>query len=346
MSFLEKLQKIKEEGLQAFKNAKSLNELEKVRLAYLGRKSELTQLIRSISLLPFEERPQVGQRANELKQQLERAFNQKKAQLEEEVLKEKADQGKIDWSLPAKRPLLGHKHLVNQVIDDITRVFIGLGYKVAEGPEIETDYYNFTALNMPPDHPARSLWDTLYIKTSGDEKELLLRTHTSPVQIRVMSQVKPPLFYIVPGRVFRHDVADATHLPMFYQVEGFAVDRDITFGDLKGTLEVLAHEIFGKERKVRFRPSFFPFTEPSAEVDVSCIFCEGEGCRVCKGNGWLEILGAGMIDPNVLIEVGYDPEEVSGFAFGLGVERIAMLKYGVTDIRLFFENDKRFLEQF
>ncbi len=316
--------------------------------------------MKTIGKLPVEERPRAGQVSNRVKKAIEEALSQRAQELKEREIIDKLEREKIDFTLPGKTPLIGRKHLLSQVIEEISEIFLGLGFKIAEGPEAELDYYNFTALNTPFDHPARSLQDTFYItqpdygkgELSFEEMKkrsreiVLLRTQTSPVQIRVMEKEKPPLYIISPGRVFRHDVADPSHSPVFHQVEGFAVDRGISFGDLRGTLEYFVKKMFGEERKTRFRPHFFPFTEPSAEVDVSCLLCQGEGCRVCKGSGWLEILGAGMIDPNVLLEVGIDPEEYSGYAFGMGVERIAMLKYGVTDIRLFFENDLRFLRQF
>ncbi len=316
--------------------------------------------MKSIKDLPPEERPQVGAACNKVKEKIESFILRRESELKREELARKFEEERIDFTLPGKKPLIGKKHIISQVIEEISEIFLGLGFKIVEGPEAELDYYNFTALNTPFDHPARSLQDTFYLtqpdygkgelsleEMKEKSKEIvLLRTHTSPVQIRVMKKEKPPLYVISPGRVFRHDVADPSHSPVFHQVEGFAVDKGISFGDLRGTLEYFVKEMFGKERKTRFRPHFFPFTEPSAEVDVSCFLCQSEGCRVCKWTGWLEMLGAGMIDPNVLLEVGIDPEEYSGYAFGMGVERIAMLKYGVTDIRLFFENDLRFLRQF
>ena len=348
MSWQEDLEKAQAACLSSITAAKSYDELEKIEVEYLGRKGRITGTLRTISSFPPEERQEIGKQGNAAKNRIERKIETRKKELKGKETEVKLKADIIDFSLPGKKPLFGNKHIITKIIEEITEIFIGLGYQVAEGPEVETDYYNFTALNMPPHHPARSLWDTLYVKSEGEvdsKDKLLLRTHTSPVQIRVMKKMKPPIYIIIPGKVFRHEVTDATHLPMFFQIEGLVVDRDITFGDLKGTLEVLAREIYGKEKDVRFRPSFFPFTEPSAEVDVSC-FCDGKGCNICKGSGWIEILGAGMVDPNVLVEVGYNPEKVSGFAFGMGIERIAMLKYGVNDIRLFFENDVRFLNQF
>lgn len=350
MSIREELRSLAEEAERAISQISSLEELNEARVKFLGRKGQLTAILKSLGKLPLSERPAVGRLANEIRETLEESIVSKERELKRELLQRKLEAEKVDITLPGKRPCVGRKHLLTQAIEEIIRIFVGLGYNVVEGPEVELDYYNFEALNTPPDHPARSLQATLYVKIAHEPKssreEVLLRTHTSPIQIRVMERMKPPLYVVSPGRTYRRDVADPTHSPMFHQVEGFAVDSRITFGDLKGTLEVFAREMFGKDRKVRLRPHFFPFTEPSAEVDVSCIVCDGRGCRICKYSGWLEILGAGMVHPNVFNVVGYDPEKVTGFAFGMGVERIAMLKYGVNDIRLFFENDLRFLEQF
>ena len=321
--------------------AQSSAELEKVRVGVLGRQGELTLLLRSLGALAPEERPLVGAAANVAKRELEALLDARLAgTLEAERQAERRGQ-RLDLTLPGRRPPRGSLHPLTRVHDEIVAIFAGLGFSVAEGPEIETDYYNFEALNIPRDHPARDMQDTFYLSESA-----LLRTHTSPVQIRTMRARKPPVRIIVPGKVYRRDVADATHSPMFHQVEGLAVDRDITMADLKGTLELFAREMFGPRSRVRFRPSFFPFTEPSAEVDVLCFVCHGDGCRLCKQGGWLEILGSGMVHPQVLKNVGYDPEEVTGWAFGMGIERIAMLKYGIDDLRLFFENDLRFLRQF
>lgn len=343
MGLISQLEKLKEEASALITAARTEGELESLRVKFLGRRGDITLILRQIGALPADEKPLVGAKANEVRDQLETLIKNRTLELKKSFFEEKIKSEAIDITLPGRIPRRGRKHLITQTIEEIVDIFLYLGYWVAEGPEVETDYHNFTALNMPPHHPARSLWDTLYLKSPGEE--LLLRTHTSPVQIRVMEKEKPPVFIVVPGRVYRRDVADSSHLPVFHQVEGLAVDRGITFADLKGTLEFFSHRMFGADKKVRFRPSYFPFTEPSAEVDVSC-FCEGKGCRVCKGSGWLEILGAGMVDPNVFDEVGYDKEKYTGFAFGMGVERIAMLKYGVSDIRLFFDNDCRFLEQF
>jgi len=332
---------IVQQAREAVAAAQSSAELERVRVGVLGRQGELTQLLRSLGTLRPEERPLVGAAANEAKRELEALLDARLgATLETERQHERARQ-RLDLTLPGRRPPRGSLHPLTRVHDEIVAIFAGLGFSVAEGPEIETDYYNFEALNIPRDHPARDMQDTLYLTEST-----LLRTHTSPVQIRAMLAQKPPVRIIVPGKVYRRDVADATHSPMFHQVEGLAVDRGITMADLKGTLALFAREMFGPRSQIRFRPSFFPFTEPSAEADVLCFVCHGDGCRLCKQGGWLEILGSGMVHPQVLRNVGYDPEEVTGWAVGMGIERIAMLKYGIDDLRLFFENDLRFLGQF
>jgi phenylalanyl-tRNA synthetase alpha chain len=315
-------------------------ELEAIRVKYLGRNGEITRLLRSLGSVPAAERPELGRRANELKVELEAAVRERLAAAREAERRRELAVGRVDVTLPGRRPPAGTLHPLTQVQDEIVSIFMGLGFSVAEGPEIETDYHNFEALNIPRDHPARDMQDTFYLS-----EDTLLRTHTSPVQIRVMQSERPPLRYVFPGRVYRRD-ADQTHSPMFHQVEGLAVDRNITMGDLKGTLELFAREMFGARSQIRFRPSFFPFTEPSAEVDVLCFLCGGRGCRVCQHSGWLEILGSGMVHPRVLQNVGYDPEEVTGWAFGMGVDRVAMLKYGIDDIRTFFDNDLRFLRQF
>ena len=327
------------EALAAVRAARSPEELEQVRIRYVGKKGELTQLLRGMGQVPPEERPVVGRLVNEARDAVEAELAARQRELAAAALETRLSAETIDVTLPGWAPVLGRRHPLTQVLDEIKRVFTGLGFEVVEGPEIETDWYNFEALNIPQDHPARDLQDTFFIT-----EDILLRTQTSPVQIRVMEAQKPPVRIIAPGKVFRVD-ADVTHSPMFHQVEGLYVDEGVTFGELKGTLSIMARELFG-QRPVRFRPSYFPFTEPSAEMDIQCIICNGAGCRVCKNEGWLEILGSGMVHPQVLRNVGYDPEHVSGFAFGMGVERIAMLKYGIDDIRLFFENDIRFLRQF
>ena len=330
--------------------ARSLDGLRELEIKLLGRKGKLTEILKGLKDLPASERPAIGKLANQTKVALEEVFQSRQKELKQQETQEKLAQESIDITFPGKRPTLGKKHILSQITDEVVEIFIGLGYNVAEGPEVESDYYNFEALNTPKDHPARSLQDTFYIANreprTANREEVLLRTHTSPVQIRVMEKQKPPLFIIAPGTCYRRDVADPSHTPMFHQIEGFAVDGGITFGDLKGTLEIFARKLFGEQRKVRLRPHYFPFTEPSIEVDISCGVCEGKGCRSCGGGGWLEILGAGMIDPAVFEAVGYDPEKVTGFAFGMGTNRIAAQKYGVKDIRMLYENDIRFLRQF
>lgn len=315
-------------------------ELLTIRTRYLGRKGLLTGLLRNIAAVPPEARPQFGKECNELKEILTARID---AVLERMASARKAAtllDARIDVTLPGRGVRHGRVHPVIQVREEICRIFAGLGFSVVEGPEVELDYYNFEALNIPKDHPARDMQDTFYV-----EDNIVLRTHTSPVQVRIMEKTRPPVRILSPGRVYRRD-SDVSHTPMFHQIEGLLVDKGITFGDLKGVLTAFLKQVFGEGTALRFRPSFFPFTEPSAEVDIRCVICSGQGCRVCKQSGWLEILGSGMVDPEVFKNVGYDPEEVSGFAFGLGLERIAMLKFGISDIRLFFENDLRFLEQF
>jgi phenylalanyl-tRNA synthetase alpha chain len=338
----DRLQKLGEEACSEMVGAGNLEELNEIRVRFLGKKGELTQILRGMGGLSAEERPQIGQAANEVRAAIEEALSARSAVLKDMVKAQKLRSEGIDVTLPGTPRQRGGKHPLNIVLEEIQEIFLGLGYSIAEGPEIETDYYNFEALNLPKDHPARDMQDTFFI--SG---EILLRTQTSPVQVRTMEKTAPelPVKIIAPGKVYRRD-DDATHSPMFNQVEGLAVDRRITFSDLKGTLDLFAREMFGSKTKTRFRPSYFPFTEPSAEVDVSCVICGGRGCRVCSHTGWLEILGSGMVHPRVLEVSGYNPEEVTGFAFGMGVERIAMLKYGIDDMRLLFENDLRFLQQF
>jgi phenylalanyl-tRNA synthetase alpha chain len=339
---LQKLKELENEARLKVKEADSIEALKEIKINILGKKGELTTLLRSLGSVDPEERPRVGSAANELRLELEKLFLGKEQLLRDASMGDKWAKEQLDITLPGRPASLGQKHPLTLINDEIKEIFIGLGFQVAHGPEIESDYYNYEALNFPADHPARDMQDSFYITP-----EYLLRTHTSPVQIRVMEKLAPslPVKIIAPGKVFRRD-DDATHSPMFHQVEGLAVDRDITFADLKGTLLLFAREMFGPEQKIRLRPSFFPFTEPSAEVDISCIMCEGEGCRVCSDTGWLEILGAGMVHPRVLEVAGYDPKQVTGYAFGMGVERIAMLKYGIADLRLFFTNDLRFLKQF
>ncbi|MDD3777218.1 MAG: phenylalanine--tRNA ligase subunit alpha [Actinomycetota bacterium] len=320
--------------------AGSLKDLEQVKVKYLGKKSQVVTLLKNIGSLSRELKPVVGKNANIYKKKIEALIADKEKTLESIEFDQKLKQEKLDLSLPGRKPLRGSKNILDQVTEEIEDIFISMGFSVAQGPEVETDYYNFEALNTPPDHPARSLHDTFFIS-----KDVLLRTHTSPVQIRYMEQHQPPVYIIAPGKVYRKDY-DVSHTPMFTQIEGLVVDEGINFCHLKWTLETVARKIFGQDRQVRFRPHYFPFTEPSAEVDVSCQICQGAGCRVCSGSGWLEILGAGMVDPSLYGFVGYDEEKVSGFAFGMGIERICMLRYGIDDLRSFFENDLRFLEQF
>ena len=314
--------------------------LQDVRVGILGRKGEMTALMKGMGGLSPEERPIIGSMVNKIKAELEELIESRQSVLREANISARLTQEVIDVTLPGRRSTRGSKHPITLVMEEISTIFASLGFGIAEGPEIEKDFYNFEALNMPKDHPARDMQDTFYIND-----DVVLRTHTSPVQIRTMLDHEPPVRVIAPGTVYRCD-SDITHSPMFHQVEGFLVDKHVTFGDLKGILTEFITRYFGADIGVRFRPSFFPFTEPSAEVDMQCVMCSGAGCRVCKNSGWLEILGSGMIDPEVFKSVGYDPEKYSGFAFGMGVERIAMLKYGVNDLRLFFENDLRFLKQF
>jgi phenylalanyl-tRNA synthetase alpha chain len=339
-----------EDALALVAASRTATDIEATRVKLLGKKGMVTSIFKGLAVLPDEEKPVVGQIGNILRGLVEDQLNKKAQSLGEAETERWAGVRGIDVTLPGRRSRVGHKHLLTQVIEDVTSIFISLGYEVVSGPEVEYDYYNFEALNTPPNHPARSLQDTLYIKRRDPDREynddILLRTHTSPVQVRVMESRRPPLYVISPGKAYRKDEIDATHSAVFHQVEGFAVDTDINMGSLKGTLEVFVRKLFGAGRKVRFRPHFFPFTEPSAEVDVSCYVCDGAGCELCKGVGWLEILGCGMIDPNVFEYVGYDQDEYTGFAFGVGIERVAMLKYGIEDMRVFFENDARFLSQF
>lgn len=333
-----KIEKIEREALREIKEAGTREELQNVRTKYLGRNASFTQLLKAIPQLTLKYRPEIGGAVNTLKRQLEQSLSGRNDLLFKEI---EAKKLKIDITMPGVLKELGSIHPVSRTMREISRIFMNLGFQVVDGPEAETDYYNFTALNIPEGHPSRETFHTFYLD-SGE----LLRSQTSPVQVRVMEKETPPLRIIAPGRVFRPDATDASHSFMFHQVEGLAVDKDINFSDLKGALSVFVREMFGQNVRMRFRPHFFPFTEPSAEMDISCIICKGKGCRVCSFKGWLEILGAGMVDPNVFKIVNYDTDAWSGFAFGMGVERIAMLKYGITDIRLFFENDVRFLRQF
>ena len=335
----ETLSRIKDEALAALRSENV--DLEQLRIKYLGKKGELTAVLRGMGALSAEERPIIGQLANEVRAQIEEAITAQKVAQEEKALDARLAAEKLDVTVPGKASKVGHRHPLTLVQRDMEEIFIGMGFSIAEGPEVEYDYYNFQALNIPENHPARDTQDTFYITD-----KILLRSQTSPVQARTMEVQKPPIRIISPGRVYRSDAMDATHSPLFHQMEGLVVDKGITMGDLKGMLETFAKTEFGEDTKVRFRPHHFPFTEPSAEVDISCFMCGGQGCRLCKGEGWIEILGAGMVHPNVLRTCGIDPEVYSGFAFGMGIERIAMLKYHVGDIRYFYENDVRFIEQF
>ncbi len=314
-------------------------QLEDFRIKFLGRKGEFSSIMKGLGKVPKEDKPRLGQLANTVKKELESLFDKKKLSLSAGS-SASCDGSSIDLTLPGRKPETGKLHPVTQIMNEVCAIFESLGFSVAEGPDVEHDHYNFEALNIPAHHPARDMHDTFYVSDS-----ILLRTHTSPMQARIMETQQPPLRVIAPGKVYRCD-SDITHTPMFHQVEGFLVDKNVSFADLKGVLTIFTQKMFDKKLELRFRPSFFPFTEPSAEVDIACVMCNGKGCRVCKQTGWLEILGSGMIDPEVFKKVGYDPEVYSGFAFGLGIERIAMLKYGIDDIRLYYENDLRFLSQF
>ena len=337
----EKLEQLKQEALEALKNAKSLEELDELRVKMLGKKGEITSLLKSMKDVPPEERPRFGQMVNDAREIVEEKLEALKRGFKEKLLEQRLNSERIDVTLPSERGRIGHKHPNMIALEEIEAIFTGLGYEVVEGPEIEYDYYNFEALNIPENHPAKDEQDTFYIN-----KEIVLRTQTSPVQVRMMEKAKLPIRMIAPGRVFRSDEVDATHSPSFHQVEGMIVDEHVTFADLKGTLQEFAKEMFGEDTNVKFRPHHFPFTEPSAEVDVTCFKCKGKGCRFCKGEGWIEILGCGMVHPHVLEMSGIDPERYKGFAFGLGLERIALLKYEIDDMRLLYENDDRFLNQF
>lgn len=336
----DELIRLKDHALADLATVAGATELEPFRIKYLGRKGLFTQLMRQLGTAPAEERPRLGKLANEIKQELESAFTEIEARFSADQHCAGVRSAALDLSLPGRTMPTGNLHPVTQIMEEVCAIFEGLGFSVAEGPDVENDFYNFEALNIPPHHPARAMHDTFYVSDT-----LLLRTHTSPMQIRAMECQRPPLRIIAPGKVYRCD-SDVTHTPMFHQVEGFLVDRKVSFADLKGVLSVFIAKMFDEKTPIRFRPSFFPFTEPSAEVDIGCVICNGAGCRVCKHTGWLEILGSGMIDPEVFRKIDYDPEVYTGFAFGLGVERIAMLKYGINDIRLYYENDLRFLRQF
>ena len=334
-------EEIKIRAAAALANAKLPQEIDELRVRFLGKKGELTGILKQMGKLSPEERPVIGQLANEVRSWIETDIETRLTEIKASQMAARLESEKLDVTLPGKRPQFGAKHPLSIVLDEIKEIFIGMGFEIADGPEVETDYYNFEALNIPKDHPARDTQDTFYIN-----ENILLRTQTSPVQVRVMEQKKPPIRIISPGRVYRSDALDATHSPLFHQIEGLVVDKGITFADLKGTLETFIKRLYGEDSVVRFRPHHFPFTEPSAEVDVQCFNCKGEGCRLCKGEGWIEILGCGMVHPKVLSNCGIDPEVYSGFALGMGLERVVMRRYNIDDIRLFYENDVRFLKQF
>lgn len=353
MALKEELEGLRDETLAAISKAETSDALEEVRIGVLGKKGSLTSVLRSMRDVPPEERPIVGKLSNEVRDVIEAALAERKTVLKAAELDAQLEGSAVDITLPGRSMPIGSEHLINRIIRECTDIFAGIGYEVEGGREIETDWYNFTALNSPKDHPSRSIQDTFYIvDRSGEvsnvrgESDVLLRTQTSGTQVHAMEDKEPPIYMISPGKVYRHDVADPSHLPQFHQIEGLVVDKSITFGDLKGTLDYFIKAFFGEERKTRFRAHFFPFTEPSAEADVSCGICGGEGCRFCKHTGWVEILGCGMVDPNVFENVGIDPEVYTGFAFGVGVERLACLKYDVPDLRMLLEGDMRFLRQF
>lgn len=337
----EKLQKIMDDALEQINGSQELEKLNEIRVSFLGKKGELTSILKSMKEVAPEDRPKVGQLVNEARAAIEEKLEEKKQAFAKAIREEKMKAETIDVTLPAKKPMVGHRHPNTIALEEIERIFVGMGYEVVEGPEVEYDYYNFEALNIPANHPAKDEQDTFYINS-----DILLRTQTSSTQIHEMEKGKVPIRMIAPGRVYRSDEVDATHSPSFHQVEGLVIDKNVTFADLKGTLAEFAKEIFGPETKVKFRPHHFPFTEPSAEMDVSCFKCGGKGCRFCKGSGWIEILGCGMVHPHVLEMSKIDPEEYVGFAFGVGLERIALLKYEIDDMRLLYENDTRFLKQF
>lgn len=337
----EKIEEIRKSAKEKLVEIQNLQELQDLKVKYLGKKGELTSILKGLGSLSAEERPKVGSMVNELRDEIEKSVQEVESNIKAKLLEQKLEKEKIDVTMPSKNVNLGTKHPITQIIDEVKEIFLGMGYSIADGPEVETTHYNFDQLNTPADHPARDLQDTFYIT-----EDVILRTQTSPVQARVMENQKPPIKIICPGAVYRSDTLDATHSPVFHQIEGLVVDKNIKMSDLKGTLEMFAKNCLGSNTKIRFRPHHFPFTEPSAEADVSCFVCGGKGCRVCKGEGWIELLGCGMVHPNVLKNCGIDPEEYSGFAFGFGVERIAMAKFGIDDLRLLYENDARFLKQF
>lgn len=335
----EKINAVLESAKEKLESAKEISAIEEIRVKYLGKKGELTGILKQLGSLSPEERPKVGQLVNMAKSKLEERIKTKVDEIKEEELKKSLESEKIDVTMPGKRINMGYKHPLSIVLDELKEIFMGMGYSIADGPEVELDYYNFEALNLPKDHPARDTQDTFYISDN-----VLLRTQTSPVQVRVMEKQKPPIRIIAPGRVYRSDEVDANHSPLFHQIEGLAIDKGITMGDLKGTLETFAKRLYGDDAVVRFRPHHFPFTEPSAEMDIQCFSCGGKGCRLCKNEGWIEILGCGMVHPKVLENCGIDPEEYQGFAFGIGLERIVMRKFKIDDMRLLYENDMKFFK--
>ncbi|HBL06316.1 MAG TPA: phenylalanine--tRNA ligase subunit alpha [Clostridium sp.] len=337
----EQLEQIKKIALEQLSQVTDKAELENIRVKYLGKKGELTAILRGMGKLSAEERPVVGKIANEVREEIESAIDTKVVAIRSAEKTEKLNSEVIDISMPGKKQTMGTKHPLSLTLDQVNDIFLSMGFSIEEGPEVEFDHYNFEALNIPKDHPARGEQDTFYINDN-----IVLRTQTSPIQIRTMENQKPPIKMIAPGKVYRSDAVDATHSPIFYQIEGLVVAENITFGDLKGTLEMFIQKMFGDDMKVKFRPHHFPFTEPSAEMDATCFVCGGKGCKVCKGSGWIEIVGCGMVHPQVLRNCGIDPEKYSGFAFGFGLDRIVMLKYGIEDIRLLYESDMRFLNQF
>ena len=345
---LNQLKQLRAEAIAELSNVDNLTKLEAWRIHYLGKKGSLTSILRGLGKLPLEERREIGATANEIKAILESGLEQKEQTLKRAVLAATLEQGRIDVTMPGYPVSPGRLHPTTQMLREICEVFSSMGFQVVEGPDVEWDYYNFEALNIPKDHPARDMWDTLWVdyQTESGESPMLLRTHTSPMQIRIMEKTRPPIRVIVPGKVYRYEATDATHESMFYQVEGLAVDEGITMSDLKGTLYEFARRLFGEGRKARFRCDYFPFVEPGVDMAIDCFACEGSGCRICGNTGWIEILGAGMVHPEVLRGVGYDPEVYTGFAFGMGVERIPMLRNGIDNIRLFYGNDLRFLRQF
>lgn len=341
-----KLEAIKDKAVQEINACTELKELENFRVKFLGKKGELTAILRSMGNLSSEERPVMGKMVNDTKGYLESLLKNQIKKIEELNKEKKLKEERLDVTIPGKKPMRGKRHPLTKTLDEIKEIFLGLGFSVVEGPEIEYAYYNFTALNIPEEHPARDLQDTFYISSAVENDDIVLRTQTSPMQIRTMEKQKPPIRVIVPGKVYRSDDVDATHSPVFHQIEGLVVDEGITLGDLKGTFDLFVKQLYGEHVVTKFRPHHFPFTEPSAEIDVSCFACEGKGCRVCKGSGWIELSGAGMVHPKVLERCGIDSRKYTGFAFGMGLDRITMRKYGIEDLRLLFENDIRFLSQF